>query len=101
MPEIESKSPTTHPIGWSFLGAGAAFWLVLLFQVLRFDYAEWLRQFDVAVHILVLLFAASLLRIILDVGMIPVEKGLLRLIKLGGSFARVAISGREDVRGQD
>ena len=79
MTEIESKGSITHPVGWSFIGAGALAWLAPWIDAIGFT--AWLGEYDIAIQIILVLFVASLLGIVIEFAMVPVEKGFLRFAK--------------------
>ena len=73
----DPKAALTYPAGWPFLGAGAVVWIYPATRILGLSYPHWLATLDVAVQIVVLLFAATLLGLILDSAMRPVQLLLL------------------------
>jgi hypothetical protein len=82
MGDIDSRGSAVHPVGWSFLGAGAAFWIWPLARLSGAQVFNWLALYQVAPLILVAVFAATLVGLIIEYATTPVELLLLRITRL-------------------
>jgi hypothetical protein len=73
----------THPLGWTFLGSGAALWVLPMLQLLGVSSAQVLPQ-DTTLRIAVLVIAASATGILLEEALSPLERILLKTLRFEG-----------------
>ncbi len=82
MPDFAPSENPTHPLGWAFLGAGGALWLLPIAKLAGMDVAALLPD-DGALKLAVLALGASAFGILLERILAPLEKLLLRMASFG------------------
>ena len=81
MTDLTAPNSTTHPVGWTFLGAGGAIWLWPLARLLGFG--RFLEGLNTPLGIAVLLFTATLFGACLDfILSASLERWLFRAFKM-------------------